>query len=157
MSKWLLLEKNGDQQFFNNKFNFWFLLGLAIPLVIIIDTATKRLFLRLIIYVICYWILALTFVVELHSFSPFGIIYSLLLVFLTIPMGGHAVTNAYPQEIFLLISFHYAFMFFHLFTRKKAILGLRTKEGWKVLGSSSERKEKAAILDFNRQGLTRSF
>lgn len=157
MSKWLLLEKDGDQQFFNNKFNFWFLLGLAIPLVIIIDTATKRLFLRLIIYVICFWILALTFVVELHSFSPFGIIYSLLLVFLTIPMGGHAVTNVYPQEIFLLIGFHYAFMFFHLFTRKGAILGLRVKEGWKVLGSSSERKEKAAILDFNRQGLTRSF
>ena len=157
MSKWLLLEKNGDQQFFNNKFNFWFLLGLAIPLVIIIDTASKRLFLRLIIYVICYWILAFTFVVELHSFSLFGIIYSLLLVFLTIPMGGHAVTNVYPQEMFLLISFHYAFMFFHLFTRKKAILGLRVKEGWKVLGSSFERKEKAAILDFNRQGLTRSF
>lgn len=149
-AKWLILKNDGNTRLYNNKFNFWFLLGVHIPLVLIIDAAIRKLFLRLAIYVIGYWLILFSLVVTLTGYN---LVATLLHVFITTPMiPNPSVHRFYGDNIFILMAFHWVFMAFHLFTRKRVILERFLKEGWTIEAVSFERKKSKAKDDLMSQG-----
>ena len=149
-AKWIILKKDGSVRFYNNKFNFWFLLGAHIPLVLVIDAAIKKLFSRMAIYMVGYWVILFGFVAKL---SGFNVLFTVLHVYISIPMLPTApVARMYGDTFFILLAFHWLFMAFHLFTRKRAILERFLKEGWVIEAVSFERKKSKAKDDLMSHG-----
>ena len=123
--KWLLLEKEGKQELYSKKFNFFFLLGVHIPLVPVLDTILNKLYERLLFYVLIYGIL----------------------------MAGSSISSDIIILTLGAVAFHFTFMGWHLFTRKSAILERRKKEGWVILAETGVRKKRDAEVQFAAEGL----
>ena len=156
--RWIVLEKDGTQELFNNKFNFWFLLGLHVQLVVVLDCFFAKLWLRfsayVLIYLTIYWVLVILSAGPVYI-TVMDLFLRNFLAFVIVPMG-HSNMLRYPETISVLVVFHWMFMLWHIFTRKRAKLALKLDNGWRIIGSSPKRRKVKAVFDLMEQGIERA-
>ncbi|MDA9930296.1 hypothetical protein N9E91_03545 [Alphaproteobacteria bacterium] len=151
--RWVLIEKDGNRQLFNHKLNFLIILGGFFPVVLIFDCLFGKMFKRLSLYVVVYLTLFWTGVDTQIQVLLNGPILTNVWAFLNVvPMAGGEVLNLRPLGK-VLVGFHWGFMIWHLLTRKAAMLGIKTKGGWNIVGESEERKRAMAEQDLKGRGV----